>query len=78
MTPLRPPVAKRVAWSPCALAVALSLALLPLFVAVTRAAAAAGTPLPPAAAAQLQASALGWLETLGASWRAARSPRWAP
>jgi hypothetical protein len=57
-------LAKWVAWSLCALTVALSLGFLALFVAVTRAASASGTPFPPEAAAQLQASSLDWSETL--------------
>jgi hypothetical protein len=57
-------IARWLAWSLFALTVALSLGILPLFVAVTSAGSALGTPLPPQAAAQLQASPLGWLGTL--------------
>src|SRR5260221_5647448 len=52
------------AWSLFALAVALGIGFLPLFVAVTRAASAPDTPFPPQAVAALQMSALGWIETL--------------
>jgi hypothetical protein len=62
MSPMSPRLAKRVAWSLCALAVALGLGLLPLVVAVTRAAPTPGTPLPPDTAERLQVSALDWVE----------------
>src|SRR6266852_309888 len=52
------------AWSLVALAVALSLGTLPLLVALTRAASAPGTPLPPAVAAGLRLSGLGWLKVV--------------
>jgi hypothetical protein len=54
-------VASWLAWSLVALAVALGLGVLLLFVAVTRAAAAPGSPFPPAAVAALQPSGLDWL-----------------
>jgi hypothetical protein len=57
-------IARWLAWSLFALTVALGLGTLPLLVAVTRAASALGTPFPPAAAAALQASTLGWLQAL--------------
>jgi hypothetical protein len=57
-------LAKWVAWSLVALNVALSLGFLLLLVAVTGAASAPGTPFSPEAAAQLQASSVGWLNTL--------------
>jgi hypothetical protein len=48
-------VASWLAWSLVALAVALGLGVLLLFVAVRRAASAPGTPFPQAAAAHMQA-----------------------
>ena len=53
MRPMRPRLATWVAWSMCALAVALGLGLLPLIVAFTRAAAVPGTPIPPQTIAEL-------------------------
>jgi hypothetical protein len=64
MHTLRTRVARRLAWSLFALVVALGLGLLPLVVAVTRAASAPGTPFPPAAVAALQLSGLDWLGLL--------------
>jgi hypothetical protein len=57
-------VARWLAWSMCALAVALSISFLPLFVAVTSAGSAPDTLVPPSAIIQLQASPLGWLGIL--------------
>src|SRR5258708_35995096 len=56
-------VARWLAWSLVALAVALGLSLLPLVVAVSRAASAPGTPVPPGAIAGLDLSGLSWLKT---------------
>src|SRR5258707_269701 len=64
-------VARWLAWSLVALAVALGLSLLPLVVAVSRAAAASGTPVPRGAIAGLDLSALSWLKALpmlGEAW----------
>src|SRR5262249_20544628 len=55
-------VAKWLAWSMITIAVVLAIGVLPLVVAVTRAAAAPHTPLPLSVAAPLQARPLGWLE----------------
>jgi hypothetical protein len=64
-------VARWLAWSLVALAVALGLSLLPLVVAASRAAAAPGTRVPAGAIAGLDLSGLSWLKTLpvlGEAW----------
>jgi hypothetical protein len=57
-------IASWLAWSLFALTLALGLGTLTLMVALTRAAAAPGTPVPPAVAAGLRLSGLGWLQVV--------------
>jgi hypothetical protein len=53
--------ARWLAWSMCALAVALSISFIPLFLAVTRAASAPDTPFPPEGAVQMNLLASTWI-----------------
>jgi hypothetical protein len=63
MSPMRPRLAKWVAWSLCALAVALSLGTIPLVIAVVGAASAPDTLLPPGGLRAIQQqSLLDWVE----------------